>query len=471
MEVEVPETELERCVRVYKIQQEEVDEKRQLVLDIFDNQSSLCVLPEGPATKKERLEQARREMKEAEQQLDDFKESFLRKFPHETTFGGVPASAKEDKAAEQAYTKMVKELPGLRFHYDTAPPMINKGSIHTEVPEFIGHFEQVFQAHRVSIERHFHEALSFCLSSSVLDHYETQRAAMEEGTQGTWALAKEWLTSFGETPANTIAKWQTLINLTYQDGESSASYFTRWRDALKKANNHKLSLEQVSAIVAVASTPFEWRRKFYDELQVMIKEDKCSDQDLLTSLIKLDNNLTISNKRSGRDNKRGQAKKFRVDPDEQHGQSSTQCKYQIWDYDQDKLIRCKEQYSFEHKQKCPIRLAKLERNGKEGPATHANATNIARPPRQKWTNDKNKQGAKKMSRAAKKPRSEGRGTRSHHYSGSGRQEGQRPHASNQPKVVASASLAKSKHAPRPSLVDEIAVGLYGDRQQSADDQY
>ncbi|SAL98586.1 hypothetical protein [Absidia glauca] len=67
MEVEVPETKLERC------------------------------LPEGPATKKERLEHARREMKEAEQQLDDFKESFLRKFPQETTFGGVPASAKEDR--------------------------------------------------------------------------------------------------------------------------------------------------------------------------------------------------------------------------------------------------------------------------------------------------------------------------------------------------------------------------------------
>jgi hypothetical protein len=465
------ETELQRCVRIFNQQKEIVDGKRQLVLDIFDNLSPLCLLPEGPSTKEDRLGQATLDMEKQEKQLEVYQKSFHRKYPMEPTFGGVAAAILNERADEQAYTKMVKELPGLCFNYDSVPPMVSKAPIHTEVAQFIEHFEQVFRAHRVNIERHYQETLEFCLSSSVLNHYKTQQASMEGGQKETWSLAKEWLTSFGETPANTIAKWQTLLNLPYKEGESSGSYFTRWRDALKKANTHKLTLEQVAAIVAIGYTPMAWRRKFHEELESIIKEEKNSEDDLLNILIKLDNNLVIANKRSGLDSNRPFLKKQRSNPDEHENDRKTRCTFKIWDAELDKMRYCKETYTPDHKKICPIKLEKLAKQEANETATSANKTPVARSLHKHYHNKKqHHQGDKKVSRAAKKTKKEAKHSHPHEQSDAGRHGWSAPIPRDTLKVTPGSDLAKSKYAPRPSMIDEIANGLFED-QRSADDQY
>jgi hypothetical protein len=109
------------------------------------------------------------------------KDSLLQIYPHEPLFGGVPVPVVKPKAGNPITPAMVKELPGFKYKYDTAPHVVSKDNLHTDVFEFIEHFEQIFSMHHVDVNVYYKKALEYCLSKTILGHYKAQQGKLTEG--------------------------------------------------------------------------------------------------------------------------------------------------------------------------------------------------------------------------------------------------------------------------------------------------
>lgn len=246
------------------------------------------VAREAARGKRMRLALALDDYEEALMTLNRLKRSFLIIYPNEPVFGAVPSSPPTSRAQKPLPPRLVKELPGLKFKHDAEPIMIRKDLIHTDVTAFVAHFEHVFAVHGIDIDTHHQKPLSWCLSESLLNHYELQQAAVEDGQSQTWTMAKDWLASFVETPAILIGNVQALFNLRLQSNETSSAYFARVREARKKVRIEKLTVDQVVAIAIMISTPVEWQRSFQREMEVAMKEGKSSESEVMDLLTKLE---------------------------------------------------------------------------------------------------------------------------------------------------------------------------------------
>ncbi|SAL95655.1 hypothetical protein, partial, partial [Absidia glauca] len=216
--------------------------------------------------------------------LKSIKASFLEIHPHEPLFGGVPANASSIRTKEPLPPRMVKELPGFRFKYDPAPIGIKPELIHTDVVSFLTHFERVFSINGKNIEEHYQQPLSWCLSTTLLNHYQSQKAAMEAGKE--------------ETISST----------------SGTAFFSRIREARRLVRADKISFDQLLSMVLICGTPVEWQRTFHKEMQISIKEKRGSEQEVMEMLMKLECD-TVPIKRHNEDLVPSPPKKTRVDPD------------------------------------------------------------------------------------------------------------------------------------------------------------
>ncbi|SAM00535.1 hypothetical protein [Absidia glauca] len=425
-------TQLDQDKAIVRAQQKECDRTRELVRKVcapvpLDNHGdpwtdAASNLKATLAQKKEVVDQHDMAMAI----LKSIKASFLEVHPHEPLFGGVPANAPSIRGKEPLPPRMVKELPGFRFKYDSEPICIKPELIHTDVVSFLAHFERVFSLNGKNIEEHYKQPLSWCLSETLLNHYQSQQAAMEAGKQETWVMAKEWLSSFVETPANMIVNAQNLFNIRYRRHESSTDFFARIREARKKVRDDKISFDQLVAMVLISGTPVEWQRTFQKEMQLSIKENRSSGQDVMEMLMKLECD-TVSFKRPNEDPVPSPEKKIRVDPDAKYNTPPTKkCTNKWRDPATGQEHECSHAYYPFHNKVCPVLALKHNRLAATKTTTTPPAVphNVTAPGKHSWSGP--------SAHAVKEPAaSSSRAT--------------------MVKVVRGSNLCRSKYTPKPSL--------------------
>ncbi|SAM05292.1 hypothetical protein [Absidia glauca] len=408
--------------------------------------------------------------------LKSIKASFLEIHPHEPLFGGVPANASSIRTKEPLPPRMVKELPGFRFKYDPAPIGIKPELIHTDVVSFLTHFERVFSINGKNIEEHYQQPLSWCLSTTLLNHYQSQKAAMEAGKEETWAMAKEWISSFVETPANLIVNVQNLFNIRHRRNESSTAFFSRIREARRLVRADKISFDQLLSMVLICGTPVEWQRTFQKEMQISIKEKRGSEQEVMEMLMKLECD-TVPIKRHNEDLVPSPPKKTRVDPDAKPSTTHTKkCTNKWTDPATGQEHTCGQPYYPMHNKVCSVLALKHNLPA----ATSTNASTVANKSKnQHWNRQKAGSGNNKQARAATKYSTTP--AVPHKDTAPGKHGWSEPESRAANKSVASSSyattvtmaegsgLCRSKYAPKPNFIQEIGHALTDDNYISADD--
>jgi hypothetical protein len=331
--------------------------------------------------------------------------------------------------------------------------------MHSYVFEFIEHFELIFSIHHVDVNVYYKKALEYCLSKTILGHYRAQQGKLAEGQVETWTLAKEWLATYVDTPANLIATLQEMFNVKYVQHESSSSYYHRFLEAKNKVRNERFTFHQYATIHMMMQTPMECQRKF----QEAMTEGKRSQEDMTNLCMRLDFNTIpvikrpagetgISNKKMRRDGPPG----------------VKTCTNQYYDNEQRKYIVCGLPLVPHHNDNCPIKSKKAEMKAKY-PASSSNQTPVHdRSPHKHWPKKNGNAESKPVARAAKKQQDKGKGKQQYGPSQHG---WPAPTPRGKDLVRAGSDLAKSKHAPHNMLLQQIADELNSEALLSADDEY
>jgi hypothetical protein len=409
-----------------------------------EGQSPEAVL-QAAKEKRRRIKLALDDHEEAVLTLNRLKRSFLLVHPTEPVFGAVSAASMKNRVQEPLPPRLVKELPGFKFKHDDEPTMIRKDLIHTDVTAFVAHFEKVFAVHGVDIDAYHQQPLSWCLSESLLNHYKSQQATVEDGQSQTWVMAKDWLASFVETPANLIVNVQALFNIRLRSNEQSSAFFARVREARKKVRDEKLTFDQVVAMAVMSTTPAEWQRTFQKEMQVAMKEGHSSEGEVMDLLMKMEcEPLTV--KRRNDEEVVVPQKRSRVETTSKF--PFKKCTNEWVDPATGKKFTCNQGYAPRHNEVCYVLKAKLTKTSANGtPINHRKSNN------RQWTNKDKQEDSKKYARAARKQ-------------DNSKQQGQAEKTPAPVTVNPKSDLCKSKHAPQKDMFTTIAEDLYADEDQT-----
>ncbi|SAM03463.1 hypothetical protein [Absidia glauca] len=172
-----------------------------------------------------------------------------------------------------------------------------KAQVHTDVKDFIKHFEMAFKVAEIDVQVHYGKYLEWCLGESYEAYLKSKRETLAENTQETWSVVKDWFLEFKDTPAQQIRSINALTMLAWKPMESSEAFGQRFKELLEKHSAEKFSVEQVLAVLAMKDAPRNWVRKFEELMEKAIVEGQQSRDDMIQVFSKMELQGDSSNKK------------------------------------------------------------------------------------------------------------------------------------------------------------------------------
>ncbi|SAM02971.1 hypothetical protein [Absidia glauca] len=130
------------------------------------------------------------------------KANYLVIYPEEVAFGGKPAALEAinqgNSNSSKAATVPQQDVPGLKGIYESKPKMV-KAQVHTDVKDFIKHFEMAIKVAEIDVQVHYGKYLEWCLGESYEAYLKSKRENLAENAQETWSVVKDWFLEFKDT--------------------------------------------------------------------------------------------------------------------------------------------------------------------------------------------------------------------------------------------------------------------------------
>ncbi|KAI8327648.1 hypothetical protein BC941DRAFT_446550, partial [Chlamydoabsidia padenii] len=133
--------------------------------------------------------------------------------------------------------------------------------------EFVKSLEEVMNLHCLDVETDYQRFLPRLVSKSYKVFLENQRSILGDQAQENWAMVKEWLVEFTNTPRQKVKNTIEWLDTTPRDDESGEDFFFRLMEATEAVDWDKISKSTLAFFAIARNLDSNWRHRLLEAIK------------------------------------------------------------------------------------------------------------------------------------------------------------------------------------------------------------